>query len=297
MVCEPALFCELVGIGYDGHALSMTEKTPAEGVVREALARLFLATGDEAPGALRDEDRKKVVEVTALLAELAPLVGSRRRGETGVLVDAAAGKSALGLLAAELLLAGAPRPWRLLAMERDEARAAAFVEAASRRTISQEAVEVALVRSDLRDAEWPEKPDVVVALHACGVASDAVLEGAVAAEARWLLLVPCCYGAAPGGRRAARGHEAQPPAQKLAAPWAETLGIPPRGEVGRRFAQSLIDAERTLRLEAAGYEVEVVPFVAPTVTPHNLLWRARRIGPSGRAEAAAERLCRLRSRG
>jgi hypothetical protein len=58
----------------------------------------------------------------------------------------------------------------------------------------------------------------------------------------------------------------------------------------------VIDAERTWRLEAAGYETEVVEFVAPTVTPHNLLWRARLVGESRRmttARSAWENLMRV----
>jgi hypothetical protein len=60
--------------------------------------------------------------------------------------------------------------------------------------------------------------------------------------------------------------------------------------VGRRVAAGLIDAERTLRLEAAGYDTEVVEFCAPTITPHNLLWRGRRgLDEVRRAEAAGRR--------
>jgi short-subunit dehydrogenase involved in D-alanine esterification of teichoic acids len=55
----------------------------------------------------------------------------------------------------------------------------------------------------------------------------------------------------------------------------------------------MVDAERTLRLEAAGYETEVVELVPPTVTPHNLVWRARRVGEPGRMARAAEALARL----
>ena len=57
---------------------------------------------------------------------------------------------------------------------------------------------------------------------------------------------------------------------------------------------SLIDAERTLRLEAAGWETTIVPFVAETVTPHNLLFRARRVREPTRMREAGERLSRLR---
>jgi hypothetical protein len=71
--------------------------------------------------------------------------------------------------------------------------------------------------------------------------------------------------------------------------------VPRQAEVRRPFVTTLIDAERTLRLEAAGYEVTVVPFVPRSVTPHNLLWRARRAGEPTRMREATERLDRLRA--
>ena len=48
----------------------------------------------------------------------------------------------------------------------------------------------------------------------------------------------------------------------------------------------MVDADRTWVLEAAGYQTEVVEFVGPTVTPHNLLWRARRVLEPVRMAAA-----------
>ena len=59
--------------------------------------------------------------------------------------------------------------------------------------------------------------------------------------------------------------------------------------------RSLIDAERTLRLEAAGYEVNVVAFVSKAVSGHNLLWRCRYIGEPNHMRASAARLSRLRA--
>ena len=61
----------------------------------------------------------------------------------------------------------------------------------------------------------------------------------------------------------------------------------------RRFVQAMVDAERTLMLETAGYETAVVSFVPPTVTPHHLLWRARRVCEPGRMADAERRLLRL----
>ena len=76
---------------------------------------------------------------------------------------------------------------------------------------------------------------------------------------------------------------------------ARFLDIPRHAQVRRRFIQSCVDAERTLRLEAAGYQTEVVELVGATVTPHNLLWRARRVGEACRTRQAREALARWAS--
>ena len=193
-----------------------------------------------------------------------------RLGRRGPLVDVAAGKAYLGLLAVELL--GFEQ---LVIIERNPARLADARHAMTRLT---RAANITLQQGDVGDrALWPGEPSAVVALHACGPASDAVIDATIGSEAKWLLLVPCCYSAEVPFFAAAQAH-------------AERLGLPRHAEVQKRFVQSLIDAERTLRLEAAGWETTVVPFVAPTVTPHNLLFRARRVRePRRMAEAARRR--------
>jgi hypothetical protein len=237
--------------------------------VRAALLRLFIDCGG---AKLREEDEQKAVEVAALLGELA------RRRRDGVLVDAAAGKAPVGLLAAELLGFS-----RLVVIERDGDRAAACRLAAAR---LRSTASIDLREGDVGDpALWPERPDVAVALHACGPAADAVVDSAIRARARFLLLVPCCYGEKVPLAAAARGA-------------LEREGFPRQGPLRRRMENALVDAERTLRLEAGGYDVEIVEFVPASVTPHNLLWRCRFAGERtamGRATAKRaallERLC------
>jgi hypothetical protein len=119
-----------------------------------------------------------------------------------------------------------------------------------------------------------------MALHACGSAADVIIDRAIACKARTLLLVPCCTSDAVT-------------ASNLAYARAEALRIPRHAPVRRRFIQAIVDAERTWRLEAAGYETEVVEFVAPTVTPHNLLWRARLVREPQRMAAARNSLANL----
>jgi len=233
--------------------------------VEAAIGRLYLGAGLR----LRDEDRKKAREVTAFLDELS------RAGVRGdkLVVEVAAGHAYLGLVGAELLQLS-----RLWLIERDAKRIARL----------RALVATLPARVELREAEaadrsaWPASPHAVVALHACGRATDDALDGAVATDARFVFLMPCCYGRSV-------------PSLALAESAAERLGIPTQSEVRRRFVQAFVDAERVLRLEAAGYEVTAVPLVPPTVTPHNLLLRARRVHEQARMAEARLRLARLRA--
>ena len=228
---------------------------------------------------LRQEDRRKASQIAALLGEIARAVARSGRRERFVLVDAAAGKSYVGLLAAKLVLDPSGREAEVVTLEREPARVGASRRAAERLAIT---TPTRCGEADVGDASaWPDRPSLVVALHACGSAADAVIERSIAAGAARLLLVPCCTSDAV-------------PAVERARAAAERLGIPLQAPVRRRFIQALVDAERTWRLEAAGYETEVVEFVGPTTTPHNLLWRARRVGEPVRMAAAAGALARAR---
>ena len=235
--------------------------------VHDWLRRVYLAPGTR----LREEDVRKSAEVAALLPEVAAAVG---RGKRVIqLVDAAAGLSYAGLAAAALALAGRAR---LTLIERDGRLAAAARAAAARAGIEAEVRE-----GDVGDAAlWPAAPDLVLALHACGPASDRVIDAALATGARRLLLVPCCTGSKVDAEPAARAA-------------AGALGIPRHAQVRRSFIESFVAAERTLRLEAGGMQTEVVELCPKSVTPYNLLWRARRVRESGRMAAARADLAKL----
>ena len=225
--------------------------------VEEWLERLYVAAEG---AALRREDRRKACEVAAMLEEVEQAVSRFSHRSSLLLVDAAAGKSYVGIMAAKLVLAACSRPSHVLTIERDPRRVEASRRAVSRldTTIPVECRAAAVEEDDA----WPAQPSIITALHACGHAADAIIDRAIACRTRTLLLVPCCTSDAVAASDQAHAH-------------ADAIGIPHHAPVRRRFIQSIVDAERTLRLEAAGYETEVVEFVAPTITPHNLLWRAR----------------------
>jgi hypothetical protein len=247
------------------------------------LDKLYVA----APGArLRDEERKKARELPGLLDELARAVRACGKSPPELtIVDAAAGKAYLGLLAGPLVRAPEGRRARIVLIEREEGRVESARTAATRVTAAAPGVHVEALCGDVADvALWPEAPDIVVALHACGEASDHVIARATAARARYILLAPCCIADSI-------------PAAARALHRAEAMGLPRHAPVRRRFVQALVEAERTLALEAAGYETVIAPFAAPTVTPHGLVWRARRVGEPTRMAQAAADLATLRAGG
>ena len=246
--------------------------------IEHVLHRVFI--GKEGT-TLRLEEKQKAREAAALLEVVAQTLARTGRSKVPTLVDAAAGKAYIGLLAAELILAPGGRGGRVVAIERDPRRAE-LARAAARR-IAAPGITIDVVLASAGDvARWPDAPTLVVALHACGAASDEVIDAAIASGASYLLLAPCCVARSVSRAAGAEGA-------------AEALGVPAHGLVRQLFAESFVASERTLRLEAAGYETEVASFVRPTVTPHHLLWRSRRVCEPGRMQKAAQRLLRLRA--
>lgn len=223
---------------------------------------------------LRDEDRKKARELAGLLPEIARALQS---AEAPRIVDAAAGSGWVGLAAIALLGRTLGRPVSVCAIEHDARRAERIRTLATDAAISGIEVRARDVGDD--DA-WPDAPDLVVALHACGDASDRVIAQAARVRAKSVLVVPCCVAS-------------KLPLSAIAIRRAEQLGLARAGVVRRRFVEAFVLGARLLALEAAGYGTEVVTFTTEAVTPYNALLRGRRLRDATRAERAKDELARL----
>ncbi|RHW28247.1 SAM-dependent methyltransferase [Nocardioides immobilis] len=113
--------------------------------------------------------------------------------------------------------------------------------------------------------ERDQRPDVVLALHACDTATDEALARAVAWQAPLVLAAPCCH------------HDVA--AQLRAAPTpAPYSSLTRHGILRERFADTLTDALREMLLRLRGYRVDVMQFVESQHTPRNTLLRAVRTG-------------------
>jgi hypothetical protein len=208
---------------------------------------------------------KKYKQVNHLVELCRPVWAGRDAGAGPLrIVDLACGNSYLGFVMLEALrleglearLLGVDVREDVIANSRSRAEQLGFADA---RFVAStlESLEPELIRDALGGP-----PQLVISLHACDTATDAALALAIRASVEWILCVPCCQA------ELARQLDG---AKQVLVPAAVEHGL-----LRRSFGELLTDALRVEMLEACGYEVAVVEFVASSHTPKNLLLRARR---------------------
>lgn len=103
----------------------------------------------------------------------------------------------------------------------------------------------------------PEDLDLVISLHACDTATDAVLDFAVAHGAKVVLSTPCCQ------------HEMFSLMDQKHLDFIAKHSI-----LKQKLCSVATDALRCARLEACGYKVTAMELIDPEETPKNVLIRA-----------------------
>jgi SAM-dependent methyltransferase len=134
---------------------------------------------------------------------------------------------------------------------------------------------MSFVQGDIGSAELPERPDVVLALHACDTATDDALARAVEWDAPVVLAAPCCH------------HDVAAQLRRAPTPAPYSM-LTRNGILRERFADTLTDAMRAAVLRIVGYRVDVIDFVDSKHTPRNTLLRAVRTGNARQDEVRRE---------
>ena len=107
----------------------------------------------------------------------------------------------------------------------------------------------------------PEPPDLVISLHACDVATDYALAGAVRSGAKVILSTPCCQ------------HELNSSMDCEALSFVTDYSI-----LKQKIASAMTDGLRARLLEIHGYKVTVCELIDPEETPKNVIIRAVKSG-------------------
>jgi len=229
--------------------MARTDRKPAKGEDELAelwpgqstqlLKALHILTRD---GALNADSRRKLKQVLHLANLIRPALDAAfADGEQPVLADLGAGKSYLGLILYDLFFAKEGRGQVYAVEARHD-----LIETSKAIAEASGFERMCFVESAIRDARLPQgRVDLVTALHACDTATDEAILFALAHDAKFVALVPCCQA-----EIAAELEGSKRPERQL---WRHPLQR-------REFGAHLTNVLRGLFLEAHGYKVRITEF-------------------------------------
>ena len=232
----------------------------------ELLKALHILTRD---GQLNQDSRRKLKQVYHLYQFIEPLLDEvlAEHGDLS-LADHGAGKSYLGFILYDLFLK-AKGVGSVFGIETRRELVEHSRELAARLEFGRMNFLDLTVEESTRSDALPARIDVVTALHACNTATDDAIQFALAKEARFVVLVPCCQAEV---------------ATVLKKNKSASFGLTPLSEIWRHpihtreFGSQLTNALRCLQLEAHGYQLTVTELIGWEHSMKNELIIARRTG-------------------
>ncbi|MDP2275735.1 MAG: SAM-dependent methyltransferase [Archangium sp.] len=241
------------------------ESVPAKQVRRELLPNqsvellktLHLVTRD---GQLNADARRKLKQVNHLVGLLQPALDDvLERFPQATVVDVGSGNSYLGFILYELFL---KERGELLSVEsRDE-----LTEKAKQRAAELNYGRMKFATSNIEAAAYPERINVLTALHACDTATDDALAVAISRKADHVAVVPCCQAEVAQQLKDARPKVDSAMQSLFSHPWHR-----------REFGSHLTNVIRALVLEASGYQVTVTELAGWEHSLKNELIIGRRV--------------------
>ena len=201
--------------------------------------------------------RGKADQINAFLRELDNLLDEERRDDSRPLniVDCGCGRAYLTLSAYCYLTAC--RGMRVTVRGID--RNAKLMEDASRMASTLDiADDVRFITADLAECKPDIKPELLLGLHACDMATDLAIARGVEWGVKYMLVAPCCQ------------HDLQ----KQIGDDGPMRALLRHGILRERLADLLTDAFRAQILRILGYRVRILEFVSPEATARNIMLRA-----------------------
>ena len=216
----------------------------------ELLKELHILTRD---GRLNQDSRRKLKQVNHLVQFIAPLLETALAGQPAItLVDHGAGKSYLGFMLYDLFFKERPEPSQVFGIETRTDLVEKSTNLAMRLGFERMAFLNLSVAESITNAALPAIVDVVTALHACNTATDDAIHFALAKQARFIVLVPCCQAeVASVLKKNKASSRARDPLTEI---WRHPLHT-------REFGSQVTNVLRCLELEAHGYQVSVTELV------------------------------------
>jgi hypothetical protein len=215
----------------------------------ELLKELHILTRD---GKMNQDSRRKLKQVYHLYQFIEPLLEESQKQRVALtLVDHGAGKSYLGFILYDLFFKTLRSDAHIYGIETREELVIHSRELAQRLGFGGMTFLNLSVAEAITSAAMPAKVDVVTALHACNTATDDAIRFALAKQAQFIVLVPCCQAEVAAVMRKNKGNALKNTLTEL---WRHPIHT-------REFGSHATNVMRCLQLEAHGYQVTVTELV------------------------------------
>ncbi|MBK9218382.1 MAG: SAM-dependent methyltransferase [Uliginosibacterium sp.] len=216
----------------------------------ELLKELHILTRD---GKMNQDSRRKLKQVYHLFQFIEPLLQAALAEHADLsLVDHGAGKSYLGFILYDLFFKLAAPQGQIWGIETRDELVSRSQALAQRLGFGGMRFLNLSVAESIHSSEIPARVDIVTALHACNTATDDAIRFALARQARFIVLVPCCQAEVAAELRRTKGATLGKSA--LTEIWRHPIHT-------REFGSHLTNVLRCLQLEAHGYQVNVTELV------------------------------------
>ena len=244
-----------------GNPAEIPEIRPGQSI--ELLKELHILTRD---GRLNQDTRRKLKQVYHLYQFIEPLLA-----EAQTLADHGAGKSYLGFILYDLYFKGR-ESGHIYGIETRKELVEKSRALATRLGFGRMSFLDVTVEDSIGDSALPDRIDVVTALHACNTATDDAIRFALAKQARFVVLVPCCQAEVAATMRARKNESLGKTA--LSELWRHPIHT-------RELGSHLTNVLRCLLLESHGYDVTVTELVGWEHSMKNELIIASNTGKKG----------------
>lgn len=215
----------------------------------ELLQELHILTRD---GRMNQDSRRKLKQVYHLYQFIEPLLQDAKDARGALtLVDHGAGKSYLGFILYDLFFKVLRDASHIYGIETREELVTHSRELAARLGFSGMSFLNLSVADSITSDKLPDRVDVVTALHACNTATDDAIRFALAKQAKFIVLVPCCQAEVAALLRKNKAAALKNPLAEL---WRHPIHT-------REFGSHVTNVLRCLQLEANGYQVTVTELV------------------------------------
>ena len=228
-------------------------------------------------GSISPDKLKKYLQLNHMLQILeTKLIWVAKQNKTVRILDACCGTSFLGLSLAWYFKHIMPHPVEILGIDRNEAVVNTSNERA--KWLQLDAI-ARFLPASISLSSWDDqyrqayatdenvKLNILVALHACDIASDVAIALAIAAKVNLLAIAPCCQAELNQALQVTPLSDSHP-----------LRGAMEQPQLRRELAAHLTDSLRCLAISAKGYEVTATEFIESTHTPKNRLILAERRG-------------------